>query len=110
MHTVATFFKQMCSKFDENNKSFPPETRTLAYLNNKENKVTVNVIETRDVLRSKRPQNMRSRFYSQFTADLQNFQLMQCYVSHGSHSLLPILCHIHLQHKTLQSKGKDWPF
>lgn len=37
MHTVATFFKQMCGKFDENNKSLPPETRTLAYLNNKEN-------------------------------------------------------------------------
>lgn len=36
MHTVATFFKQMCSKFDEKNKSLPPETRALAHLNNRE--------------------------------------------------------------------------
>ena len=36
MHTVATFFKQMCRKFDggKKNKSLPPETRTLTHLNN----------------------------------------------------------------------------
>lgn len=34
MHSVATFLKQMCSKFDEKKVSLLPETRTLAYLNN----------------------------------------------------------------------------
>lgn len=47
----------MCSKFDENNKSLPPETRTLAYLNNKENNSHCEFLEIRDVLGSKRPQN-----------------------------------------------------
>lgn len=34
MHAVATAFKQMCGKFDGKKKSLPPETRTLAHLNN----------------------------------------------------------------------------
>lgn len=34
MRAAATFFKQMCSKFDKKKKALPPETGTLAHLNN----------------------------------------------------------------------------